>query len=189
MLFTYDSKELKFKTVPSYMFIDIRLFLLSIFTLGLLGLTNIKSRPSVEDVTFEEKILIVKEMTSFSEERLISEIKKLNFRHPHIVLAQSKLETSNYKSTVFLQNNNLFGMKEAKVRLNTAKGTERSHAYYDTWKESLMDYALYTATYLKTLTTEGQYYSYLDQHYAEDPEYVTKLKHIVESQNLKKLFE
>jgi flagellum-specific peptidoglycan hydrolase FlgJ len=80
-------------------------------------------------------------------------------------------------------------MKEARVRLNTAQGTERSHAYYNTWQESLMDYALYAATYLKTLSTEEQYYTYLEQNYAEDPDYVKKLKKLITTQELKKVFK
>lgn len=189
MLYKYDKKGLLFRPVSRLRYIDVRLFLLGIVTVGLLAVTNTKSRPSIEDITYEERVLVIKELTSFSEEKLIAEIKKLNFRYPHIVLAQAKLESSNYSSTIFKENNNLFGMKEAKVRLNTAQGTERSHAYYDTWRESLMDYALYSATYLKNLTTETQYYSYLEQNYAEDVEYVSKLKRIIETQELKKVFK
>jgi len=189
MLYKYDHQKLKFKQVPSYKFIDVRIMMLVLLTVLSMSLTISKSRDSIENLTYEERLIIVREHNSFTEDRLIREIKRLNFKFPHIVLAQSKLETLNYTSTIFLENNNLFGMKEAKVRLNTAQGTERSHAYYSSWQESLIDYALYAATYLKTLNTETQYYNYLEQYYAEDPEYVKKLKRLVETQELKKVFK
>jgi len=189
MLYKYDYQMLKFNQVSTYRFVDIRVVVLLILTTLSSSLTISKSRDSLETLTYEERLMIIKEYNSFTEDRLIKEIDRLNFKFPHIVLAQSKLETSNYTSIIFLENNNLFGMKEAKVRLNLAQGTERSHAYYNTWQESLMDYALYAATYLKTLSTEEQYYAYLEQNYAEDPKYVNKLKKLIESQGLKKVFK
>lgn len=81
----------------------------------------------------------------------------------------------------------MFGMREARVRANLARGTKRSHAYYDTWKESLYDYALYYSSYLAKMRTEEQYYNYLDQSYAEDPNYVSKVKR--QANINKKLFD
>jgi uncharacterized FlgJ-related protein len=95
------------------------------------------------------------------------------------VLAQAKLESGYFKSTIFLENNNMFGMREAKLRANLAKGTNRSHAYYDSWQDSLLDYALYYSTYLHKIKTEGEYFEYLKQNYAEDPSYVQRLKQII----------
>jgi hypothetical protein len=189
MLYRYDCQKIKFNQVPVYRFVDIRIVILLILAALSSSLTIGKSRDSLESLTYEERLIIIKEHNSFSEDRLVKEISRLNFKFPHIVLAQSKLETLHYTSTIFLENNNLFGMKEAKVRLNTAQGTERSHAYYNTWQESLMDYALYAATYLKTLSTEEQYYAYLEQNYAEDPDYVKKLKKLISTQELKKVFK
>lgn len=189
MLYKYDYQKLKFKKVPSYKFVDVRIAILLTLAALSTSLTVSKSRDSLENLNYEERLIIIKEYNSFTEDRLVREIGRLNFKFPHIVLAQAKLETSNYTSSIFLENNNLFGMKEAKVRLNTAQGTERSHAYYNSWQESVMDYALYAATYLKTLSTESQYYNYLEQYYAEDPEYVRKLKKLIESQDLKKVFK
>ena len=105
-------------------------------------------------------------------------MKELNIKFPHIVMAQSKLETNNFKSGIFKENHNLFGMKEARVRINTAKGTNRNHAYYDNWESSVYDYAFYQCRYLSALTTEAEYYRYLAGSYAEDPHYVSKVKNI-----------
>jgi flagellum-specific peptidoglycan hydrolase FlgJ len=107
-------------------------------------------------------------------------MKDLGVKFPHIVLAQSKLETSNFRSAIFRENHNLFGMKEARSRISTAKGTNRNHAYYDTWESSVYDYAFYQCRYLSAIGTEAQYYSYLSGSYAEDPHYVAKVRKLAE---------
>ncbi len=114
----------------------------------------------------------------FSEEEMIAYIKELNIKFPHIVIAQAKLESGNFKSDIFKENNNLFGMKEAKVRISTNKGTSRGHAKYDSWKDCVVDYALYQATYLSKFKTEEQYYAYLADNYAENGRYIKLIKKI-----------
>lgn len=141
----------------------------------------------VKMLTPEERVIIINESVKFSEEKLISEIKRLNFRFPHIVLAQAQIESGHFKSRIFKENNNLFGMREARVRANLAIGTKRNHAYYHTWKESLYDYALYYSEYLSDLKTEDQYYQYINESYAEDPNYGVVVKS--KSEKNKKLFE
>jgi flagellum-specific peptidoglycan hydrolase FlgJ len=139
-------------------------------------------------LTPEEKLIIIREYNGFTKEALEDKIKSLNFKFPYIILAQSIQETGNYKSTIFRENNNLFGMKEAVLRTNLAKGTNRGHAYYDTWQDSLIDYALYSATYLSDIKTEGEYFEYLRQNYAEDKSYVTRLKALIKKNDLKSKF-
>lgn len=149
--------------------------------LALLFVLSFKTNPIASDkyLSQEDKIILVREFNEFSEERLIKKIKELNFKFPYIVLAQAKLESGYFKSTIFLENNNMFGMREAKLRANLSKGTNRSHAYYDSWQDSLLDYALYYSTYLHKIKTEGEYFEYLKQNYAEDPSYVQRLKQII----------
>jgi uncharacterized FlgJ-related protein len=153
----------------------------------ILGFTA-NSANEVQNLSQEEKLIVIREYNEFSQEKLIEKIKQLNFKFPHIILAQSYQETGHYKSSIFLENNNLFGMKEAKLRANLAKGTNRGHAYYETWQESVIDYALYYSTYLYNLRTEGEYFEYLRQNYAEDPTYVQRLKEIIKKQDLKNKF-
>ena len=136
----------------------------------------------------EEKLIVIREYNEFSEIKLIEKITELNFRYPYIILAQAKLESGNFKSSIFLENHNMFGMREAKLRANLAKGTNRAHAYYESWQESVLDYALYYSTYLSDIKTEGEYFEYLRQNYAEDPTYVQRLKEIINKQELKSKF-
>lgn len=157
---------------------------------GLLVVFGFTSNPAnrVQNLSKEEKLIVIREYNEFSEVRLIEQIKALNFRYPHIVLAQSYQESGHYNSTIFRENNNMFGMKEAVVRSNLAKGTNRGHAMYNSWQECVIDYALYYSTYLSNIKTEGEYFEFLKQNYAEDPTYVVRLKSIIKTRNLKAKF-
>lgn len=128
----------------------------------------------------EAKVIIAKQ-NQFSEEKLKELIYKLNFKFPDIVLAQAIHESNNFKSPLFIENNNMFGMKPAVVRISTSKGNHNGYAYYDTWTESVYDYALYAATYLSNIQTKDEYYSYLSQNYAEDSLYVIKIKALIKT--------
>jgi uncharacterized FlgJ-related protein len=98
------------------------------------------------------------------------------------------IETGHWKSDIFLENNNLFGMKEARSRITTAIGTNKNHAEYNTWRESVYDYAFYQNRYLNNIRSENDYYQYLGASYAEDPTYVSKIKIMVDKYKLKQLF-
>lgn len=127
------------------------------------------------------QIETVSNTNEFTEEKLMSYIKQLNIRFPHIVLAQAKLETGNFKSRLFKENNNLFGMKCATKRPFTHKGEQRGHAKYDKWQDCVIDYALYQAAYLSKKKTESEYFAYLSENYAEDTNYIVTLKKIINS--------
>jgi uncharacterized FlgJ-related protein len=131
---------------------------------------------NIQGQTEEIQQIIIKDQVAFSEDNLKNLLLELNVRFPHIVLAQAKLESGNFKSHMFLENNNMFGMKEAKRRPTTNKGTQNGHAYYENWKDCVIDYAFYQAAYLNSLRTEEQYYQYLSASYAEDPAYIKKVK-------------
>lgn len=183
MLYKFNKDSLMFEKINRFKLM-IRPIFLTFFVASLLSLA-VKKEVTIPE---EEKLIVLKEYNSFSEAKLVEKIASLNFKFPYIVLAQAKLESNNYKSFLFKQNNNLFGMKEPVTRLNLATGTEHGYAVYTTWSESVMDYALYCATYLKDINTEREYYQYLAQYYAEDTSYVNKVKGIINEQNLKPKF-
>jgi uncharacterized FlgJ-related protein len=144
---------------------------------------------SIRLMDTEEKMFIIQSIDPFSEDELITMMRDLNIKLPHIPLAQSMLETGNWKSSMFLENHNLFGMKEATRRVSTAKGSNKGHAYYDTWRESVYDYAFYQCRYLGNIKTEDEYFQYLSASYAEDTSYVNKLKRIIENEGLRERFK
>lgn len=182
-LYYYNNQTLQFKRVKYFPKL-IKLAFMATTIFLLMGISTQKNKPNTE----YEKVLIVKKENAFSEESLQKSIAKYNFRFPHIVYAQSMLETHHFRSGIFMENHNLFGMKEAVVRLNMAKGTNRGHAYYDNWEESLLDYALWYATYADKCRTEEQMFQLLGGMYAEDTLYVPKLKWLIEEKSLKELF-
>jgi uncharacterized FlgJ-related protein len=191
-LFYYCNKELRYKKINKIKIIVPTLSLLVIFLLLVWG-TNSKTKNNdiLSLPTFESDITVVNindTLNDFSEEKLIELLLSLNVKFPHIVLAQAKLESGHYSSKIYKENHNLFGMKEAVVRIHTSKGTQFSHAYYDNWRESVYDYAFYQSSYLSTLKTEEEYYVYLDKSYAEADNYVKLLKSMVITEKLKEQF-
>ena len=186
MIYFYNKQSREFKRIKFSKHSHILISLISILiTLGAVSQVKTDSR---KEFTEQEIQVIFAIQNEFTEDKLISKLKELKFKFPHIVLAQAKLETGNFSSKMFNENNNLFGMKEAQMRLSTAGGSQYGHAYYNTWMESIYDYALYSSTYLHKIKNEKDYFSYLSQSYAEDPNYVQHLKGIIERDELKSLF-
>ena len=130
-LFYYCSNELRYKKlnkikvlIPSFALLVIFLLLIPINE-SLIG--NVSNHDN-----FESDISVINindTLNDFSEDKLIDMLVSLNIKFPHIVLAQAKLESGNYSSKIFKENHNLFGMKEARVRIHTSKGTQFNHAY------------------------------------------------------------
>ena len=193
MLYTYCKESLSFKKLTPKGKHGVILGILII--VGYTILTSMMAGAKQEgfkealDLPMEEVIVVLEEdSNTFSQDVLVEELKRLNVRFPHIVLAQAILETGYYESRIYNENNNLFGMKQARARATTALGTQLGHAYYNDWKESVVDYALYQAAYLNKLRTEKKYLSYLNRNYAEAKNYDKALIQIIERENLKELF-
>lgn len=194
MLYTYCKKELNYKQIKTSKLLKVLLGLAVFatlgFTLAINNATNTAFETELEEMPYEEKVIIINEIEkdAFSQEALVEELKRLNIRFPHIVLAQAMIESGHFQSNIFMANNNLFGMKQARQRCTTAKGTNLNHAYYDNWKESVMDYALFQSAYLRKLKTEAQYLEYLDRNYAEAQDYDSAVKRMIEAHDLEELF-
>lgn len=112
------------------------------------------------------------------KDSVINFIYKLRIQHPLIVASQAVLESGNFKSKVYLENNNLFGMKLPQSRPTLAIGVKNGYAVYQSWQESILDYALWQMAYAKNLNEED-YYLKLKTIYAEDTQYVNKVKQVL----------
>ena len=193
MFYRYCKESLKYtKVVPTrkHGFIAL-LIILSMYLILTAMVTGAKTQGFNEgmNTAVESELLILDSAEEvFSQQALVEELKRLNVRFPHIILAQAILETGYYDSRIYHENNNLFGMKEARARATTARGTQLGHAFYDNWKESVTDYALYQAAYLNKLRTEKKYLNYLEKNYAEAKDYDKMLVEIIEREKLKELF-
>jgi flagellum-specific peptidoglycan hydrolase FlgJ len=178
MIYKFNNKTLKYDNVTRKAILVICGILL---TTSLVTVMFIVTRVNdVRFITQETKQIIIKQEQEFTPEKLKAYILELNIRFPHIVYAQALLESGEFKSHIFKENNNFFGMKQAKQRPTTNKGTENGHAYFVNWRDCVVDYAFYQAAYLNDLRSESEYFAYLGQNYAEDPGYVGKLKKIIE---------
>ena len=187
--FTYNNETLEHKKISLWY---ITLFLLSLIVVSGSISYSIGRIQNIKHLTDYEKELIVVDLNmrdEFSEEKLIQMLKDLNVKYPYIVLAQSRIETGRYSSKIFRENHNLFGMKQANRRVNTAKGTQYNHAFYETWRESVYDYAFYQSRYMNKANNEEEYFYILGQSYAEAPNYVQSLKSEIVKHNLRDLFK
>lgn len=144
-----------------------------------LAVVSLLSINIVEASEYERILEVRVKGNEFSEERLRSRLDELNVRFADVAMAQAKLETSGFRSRIFKENHNLFGMKEATMRVNLARGTQYGHAYYNSWEESVLDYAMWCAAYANHCRNNEQFLELLSGYYAEDPDYVSKLKQIM----------
>ena len=115
---------------------------------------------------------------------IFKEIDRLPFKFRHIVKAQAILESSHFKSPVFTQNMNTFGMRVARSRPTLCISENLGHAVYKSLEDCVLDRFTFEVLYLKNLSEED-YYLYLDRSYAEGNGYSKMLKSIVRSNNLK----
>lgn len=89
----------------------------------------------------------------------------LEIPHPKIVYTQAILETGWFTSKGCTKHNNLFGIYE-----------DGYHKKYTHWKESVRAYKKFISSKYKP---NEDYYMFLKRiHYAEDPNYNSKLKQI-----------
>lgn len=188
--YNYNKNTLQFnevKWVRKFLKFITVMVVLSIIVITNSGLTN---KTPITQLTEEELIIINRNYDEFTPEKLEAELKNRNLKFPHIIYAQSILETGSWTSRIFNENHNLFGMKEAKSRPTTALGTQYNHAYYGDWKKSVEDYVIYYGTYLhKEIRTEDDFFTVLEKKgYAEASNYIGALKIIIEEHDLKTKF-
>ena len=144
----------------------------------MLGTTVVPNEVDIERETLIVLLDSIDEV-ELTPVELYSYLKEINIKFPEIVFAQAMLETGNLISKIYKQGNNLFGMKTAYQRPTTSIETGHGHAIYENWKESVIDYSFYQIKYLGKIKTEKEYLHYLSKNYAEDPNYIKKLKYIV----------
>jgi len=125
--------------------------------------------PIIETV-YKTKVLkdtvVVPSDITLSDSSITEELVKNKCILPAVAVAQSRIETGNYRSRVCLENKNLFGIKEHKCKY--VLGTKNNHAYYKTYKDNIKCYIHVQNMYLKKI----------DGRYAEATGYVNVLKNM-----------
>lgn len=103
-------------------------------------------------------------------EALYQALSHYGFPHPDIITAQAILETGNFKSRNCLERNNIFGI------YNNRK---KAYIEFDSWVDCVI---MYKEKILSRYESGEDYYMFLDRiGYAEDPDYIKKLRAVVES--------
>ncbi len=64
-------------------------------------------------------------------------------KQARFITAQAGHETGNFKSRLFKENNNMFGMKNASLRPNKQSGVKNGYGYYTNLENNIKDFALY----------------------------------------------
>lgn len=168
MFYLFDKNTLEYKRIDLRFTVPLFTILIGLFALGMTQDDPVQpEEPRAESVP-----VVIDGSAEFSEQALWDLLNDLNVRFPHIVVAQARVESGHFKSKIFLENNNLFGMKVAYQRCTTNKGQLNGHARYDTWQESVIDYAMYQTSYMRKARTEDEYFEALGACYAEDGNYV-----------------
>ena len=122
-------------------------------------ITNIKDS-LVVDTTY----VYIKKIPDLNKYNVLAELRKQNIPHSDIVLRQSIHETAHYTSDVCKKYNNIFGIRKGK-----------KYVAYNSRVDCVADYKNKISKRYKG----GDYYDFIRiLGYAEDPEYVTKLKRI-----------
>jgi len=108
--------------------------------------------------------------------------------YPQIVLSQGILETGWFNPTnpIFAENHNWLGLKCAQYRKTYCIGTRYGHAIFKSDVECLLDYIEWQNKYMPRyeskygkIASEEDYYDFLLKwKYAEDENYIRKLKRI-----------
>lgn len=149
------------------------LMILSFFGIALLT-GGIASGTTTNKTEVTDTVYVNLDTLSFSEENLKKVIAANDIWYPEIVFNQAKLESGNFKSDIFKENNNLFGFRV----FGSWKGKEmafknRGHLVFTHWTKSVEHYKMWQKknynkkTYLQFLGRVG---------YAEDKTYLEKIK-------------
>jgi uncharacterized FlgJ-related protein len=138
--------------------------------LNILMLENLEDLEDLDNIETDD----IENELNFTPEKFGKMVRSVGIIYPDIAIAQSLLETGHFKSKIFNDNNNLFGMKNPSKRNTLSKGTKNGHAYYDTWQDSVKDYKLWQSSMKFDQYSRDQYFSKLDTIYCPPPDCLSK---------------
>jgi len=186
-LYRWNPKTLEMiKIHYSKLIIGLTVIILWCFISFYFGYDNGFDSGKKSKITENDVILIYHDIENqgFSKRNFYEYLKEVNIKFPELVFAQAYKE-SGFKSPIWKNNRNPFGMKEATKRSNLQNGVQLGHAYYDTWKNAVVDYALYQSYIgLSKMKTEDEYLSFLkdmnyyDTNHPGNVDYLKDLKYI-----------
>lgn len=112
-------------------------------------------------------------------------VKQLKAWYPEVIFAQLLLESNNGKSFLAKNYNNYFGMKKAKSRPSLQlPNTYNGYAIKLNWQHSIIDRILWDKYMFNNIKPSKTEYIKALSIYAEDKDYVPKLKQVLQKYNL-----
>lgn len=153
---------------------------IAVFDLGIIQYLDHTSKKDKREITV--KVVINDKELSFlsksPKEGLMEALLYYDIKHPEIVYAQAVLETGNFKSQLCVQHNNLFGLYNSR---------KSRYFKYNHWSESVKGYKnMIQYRYkedIKKPPNNEDYYNFLHRiGYAEDKDYINKIKNIVKDE-------
>jgi uncharacterized FlgJ-related protein len=148
----------KFKTVSLYLLSTVVIILSVAFTTIRPDVIKYKGKNTVDTVYLQEVDI------PLTDSAITAELVKQDCILPNVALAQMKIETGNFTSAICKENKNIAGIRTSKSKY--VSGMNRGHCSYRFYKDCIKDYVRVQNRYLKNI----------DGKYAENPEYVSKLK-------------
>jgi len=195
-LYKWDYSKLEMvKIKPKVIFISLLVISWFVFVISVISYKHGLKAGKNEKITENDVVLVYldSENNSFSRRNFYEYLKKINIKFPELVFAQA-IKESGFKSQIWCDNHNPFGMKEANKRPNKQNGVQHGHAYYDTWKDACIDYAFYQSYIgLSKIKTENDYLQFLkemnyyDTKHPANETYLSDLKSIAD--NIEKYLE
>lgn len=189
-LYKWDCKQLELvKIKPRVILISVMIIAWFSFVISVISYKEGLKTGKNEKITENDVVLLYmdSENNSFSKRNFYEYLKRINIKFPELVFAQAMKE-SGFKSTIWKDNHNPFGMKEATKRPNKQNGVQHGHANYDTWKDACIDYAFYQSYVgLSKVKTEDDYLQclkemkYFDTEYPGNESYLSDLKNIADN--------
>lgn len=189
-LYKWDCKQLEMvKIKPRVILISVMIIVWFSFVISVISYKEGLKTGKNEKITENDVVLLYmdSENNSFSKRNFYEYLKRINIKFPELVFAQAMKE-SGFKSTIWKDNHNPFGMKEATKRPNKQNGVQHGHANYDTWKDACIDYAFYQSYVgLSKVKTKDDYLqclkemNYFDTEHPGNESYLSDLKNIADN--------
>lgn len=189
-LYNWDPTKLELKKVKKKAIFMTLIVIVSIMSIiGFILYKQGLKTGKIEKITENDVVLLYmdSENNSFSRKNFYEYLKKINIKFPEIVFAQA-IKESGFKSKIWRENHNPFGMKEASKRPNKQNGSQNGHAYFDTWKDACIDYAFYQSyAGLSKVKTKNDYLhclkemNYFDTEHPANETYLSDVKNIAEN--------
>lgn len=137
----------------------------AVVLLLIVSIVVVDSRKEIQEVSIK-----LEQPEFFLEDISVSNIIKAcdyyNVKYPKIIASQAILESGNFKSKIFKEYNNPFGLYNSKAK---------DYYKFNHWTESILFYKDNVQYKYKG----GDYYKFLKElPYAEDSTYIQKLKQI-----------